>query len=241
MDNQTLEHILESLLFAASPDPLTPAKMQHAFLDDAQPTQLEIESALVRLADSLSSRAIHLHQVAGGYRIQIRPQYAPFVEQLLRKKPPKYSRALLETLALIAYRQPITRAEVEAVRGVAVSTQILKTLQDREWVAVSGYRDLPGKPALWVTTDAFLNDFNLRHCDELPPLPELIDLSKVDAQLALGALPEQLERLSDGAVAADKAQVSKIERADSLAYVANTLEVESVAAESLVLEPVEEL
>ena len=240
MDNQPLENILESLLLAASPHPLTPANMQHAFPDDAQPTHLEIESALARLADSLSSRAAHLHQVAGGYRLQIHPAYTPYVEKLLRKKPPKYSRALLETLALIAYRQPITRAEVEAVRGVAVSTQILNTLQDREWVAVSGHRDLPGKPALWVTTDAFLNDFNLRHCDELPPLPALMDLAKVDAQLALDTLPDQLAHGSDEGETAAEARVSEAKIAESLAQAAELLEMDSVAIEPLVLAPVGE-
>ncbi len=150
------------------------------------PSKQKICSLLAKLMVSCKDRGIELVEVGSGYRFQVKQQYSPWVNQLWEEKPQKYSRALLETLALIAYRQPMTRGEIEDIRGVSVSSQIVRTLLDREWVRVIGHKDVPGKPALYATTKQFLDYFSLKKLDELPPLSELLDMDKIDPELNFG-------------------------------------------------------
>lgn len=156
----------------------------------------QIRTWLYQLGELYQNRGIELVEVASGYRFQAKADYAPWIHQLFSKKPARYSRALLETLALIAYRQPITRGEIEEIRGVAVSTQIMKTLTSRDWIRVIGTKDVPGKPVLLGTTKQFLDDFNLKTLAELPPLQQLTDLDAVASQIELKLVDEEAESSS---------------------------------------------
>ena len=184
-DPEMLKRIVEAALLAAG-HPLSPVQLLALFGEEEQPARDDIARALATLQDECSGRGIELVEVASGFRYQIRTDVPPWVARLWAERPSRYSRALLETLALIAYRQPITRAEIEQIRGVAVSTHIVKTLEEREWVRVVGHRDAPGKPALLGTTRGFLDYFNLKSLDELPSLGEIRDIEDFDPQLALG-------------------------------------------------------
>lgn len=164
---EKLSCILEAALLAAA-QPLSIDKMRNLFTESERPTGQQIHQALQILAENCLNRGIELKEVASGYCFQTKTEYSQWVQRLWEEKPAKYSRAFLETLALIAYRQPVTRAEIEAIRGVAVNTAIIKTLQEREWIKVVGYKDVPGKPGLYATTKQFLDYFNLRSIDELP-------------------------------------------------------------------------
>ncbi|MGD9298580.1 MAG: SMC-Scp complex subunit ScpB, partial [Thiohalocapsa sp.] len=155
--------------------PLTTEQILSLYPEERRPARDEIRTAVDELSADYRERGIELVEVAGGWRIQVRRAVAPWVARLWEEKPPRYSRALLETLALIAYRQPITRGEIEDIRGVAVSTQIVKTLTEREWIRIVGHRDVPGRPALYATTRRFLDYFGLRSLNDLPPLAELRD------------------------------------------------------------------
>ncbi len=186
MQLQNLKNILESLLFAADKS-LDINYLDKLFEhDDDRPSKDEIRQALQSLQDEYQNRGVQLKEVASGYRMQVVENSAPWVARLWEEKPPRYSRALLETLVLIAYRQPITRGEIEEIRGVSVSSQIIKTLQEREWIRVLGHKDVPGKPAMYGTSREFLDYFNLKSLDELPPLSEIKDLDKIHPELALG-------------------------------------------------------
>ena len=167
-----LKAILEGALFAAGA-PLTLEQLQTLFGEDERPERSELAAALAELSGDYEGRGIEIAEVAGGFRVQVRASVAPWVARLWDEKPARYSRALLETLALIAYRQPITRGEIEEIRGVAVTTQIVKTLTEREWIRVVGHRDVPGRPALYATTRRFLDYFGLRSLNDLPPLSEV--------------------------------------------------------------------
>lgn len=171
-----LIHILEAALLAAG-GPLTIEQLRELFPEEERPDRAVLEAALEELGAEYGDRGIELLQVAGGYRIQVRATLAPWVGRLWEERPVRYSRALLETLALIAYRQPITRGEIEEVRGVAVSTHIIRTLLERDWVRVVGKRDVPGRPSLYATTRQFLDYFGLRSLSDLPPLAALQDLN----------------------------------------------------------------
>ncbi|MEN8168129.1 MAG: SMC-Scp complex subunit ScpB [Pseudomonadota bacterium] len=149
------------------------------------PDKQQLREVLGELTEEYAGRGIEIAEVGSGFRIQVRSQYASWVSRLYAERPPKYSRALLETLALIAYRQPITRGEIEDIRGVSVSTNIVKTLTEREWVRVVGHRDVPGKPALYATTKEFLDYFNLKGLGELPSLAEIRDLESINRELEL--------------------------------------------------------
>jgi len=168
----SLKQIIEGALLAAGA-PVTLEQLQALYPEDAQPSRAELNDVLTALAEDYRERAIELIEVAGGYRVQVRRELAPWVVRLWEERPARYSRALLETLALIAYRQPITRGEIEEIRGVAVTTNIIKTLLERDWVRVIGHREAPGRPALYATTRRFLDYFGLRSLNELPPLAEL--------------------------------------------------------------------
>lgn len=178
MDPTQLKLTLEAALFAAN-QPLSIDRMLTLFLDGSQPTREEIRAALEILRSEYAQRGVELHEVGSGFRFQTQQQFAPWVARLWEERPQRYSRALLETLSLIAYRQPITRAEIEDVRGVSVSSQIIKTLEERGWVRVVGHKDLPGRPALLATTREFLDYFNLKSLDQLPPLAEIRNLDDV--------------------------------------------------------------
>jgi segregation and condensation protein B len=183
MDNrEELQRILEALLLA-SDQPLGLDRILALFEEAQRPSKAELKEALEELKAALEGRAVELREVGGGWRIQTRQNYAGWVARLWEEKPPRYSRALLETLALIVYRQPISRAEIEEVRGVSLSQSILKTLMERNWVRVVGYREVPGRPALFGTTKEFLDDFNLGSLEELPALPEIRDLDALAAAL----------------------------------------------------------
>ncbi|MBI3774908.1 MAG: SMC-Scp complex subunit ScpB [Gammaproteobacteria bacterium] len=193
MDPAQLKLILEAALFAAN-QPLSIDRMLTLFIDGGQPAREEIRSALDQLKTDYQQRGVELHEVSSGFRFQTRQQFAPWIARLWEERPQRYSRALLETLSLIAYRQPITRAEIEDVRGVGVSSQIVKTLEERGWVRVVGHKDLPGRPALLATTREFLDYFNLKSLDQLPPLAEirsLDDVLQVRGSAAEGGSDEQ--------------------------------------------------
>ncbi|HKJ75821.1 MAG TPA: SMC-Scp complex subunit ScpB, partial [Gammaproteobacteria bacterium] len=151
MDGQELKRVVEGALFAAD-GPLSLDRLLALFEEHEQPTREAVREALGELGEDYAGRGIELTEVGSGFRFQVRESYATWVSRLWEERPPKYSRALLETLALIAYRQPITRAEIEEIRGVTVSTNIIRTLQEREWIRVVGHRDVPGKPAMYATT-----------------------------------------------------------------------------------------
>ena len=182
-----IKQIIEAALFAAH-HPLALAQIQELFADVEGVGLEQIRQALEELGQDYQERGVELAEVASGYRFQVRREVHPFVQKLWTERQTRYSRALLETLALIAYRQPITRAEIEQIRGVAVSTNTVRTLEEREWIRVVGYRDVPGKPALYGTTRQFLDYFNLKSLDQMPPLSELRDLEELTPELALGDL-----------------------------------------------------
>lgn len=188
MDLQKVKNIVEAALLAAA-KPLSLNELDELFaLPEQQPpppSRDEIRQALDALRTEYDGRGIELKQVGSGFRIQVCQGYEPWIARLWQEKPPRYSRALLETLAIIAYRQPITRGEIEEIRGVSVSANITRTLQEREWVKVVGHRDVPGKPALFGTTREFLDYFNLKSLDELPTLAELKDLDSLYPELDL--------------------------------------------------------
>jgi len=157
----------------AAGEPLSLERLQQLFPEEEMPELQEIREVLENIKSDCQSRGLNLKEVASGYCFQIQPQLQPWISRLWEKKPPRYSRALLETLALIAYRQPITRAEIEDIRSVSISSSIFKTLMEREWIRVAGHKEVPGKPALYATTQQFLDYFNLKNLDELPALPDL--------------------------------------------------------------------
>ncbi len=177
-----LKSILEAALLAAG-EPLSVDRLLALFDAAERPERETLRTALGNLEQDYHDRGIRLVEVAGGYRFQVPVEFAPWVGRLWEERPGRYSRALLETLALIAYRQPITRGEIEEVRGVSVSTSIIRTLLDRNWIKVLGHREAPGRPALYGTTRGFLDHFNLKSLDQLPPLAELKDLDALGMRL----------------------------------------------------------
>ena len=184
METSQIKRIVEAALLAAA-QPLSLAQLSALFGENEAVSHEELARALEELDADCAERGVELKEVASGFRYQVRQDVHPWVARLWTERQTKYSRALLETLALIAYRQPITRGEIEQIRGVAVSTNIVKTLEEREWVRVVGYRDVPGKPALFGTTKNFLDYFNLKSLDELPPMAEIREIEDFDPQLTL--------------------------------------------------------
>ena len=202
-----IRNILEAALFAAG-KPLSLAQMQALFLDHEQPGVALIARLLQQLRAEWTGRGIRLEQVASGFRIATQPSLSPWVSRLWEERPAKYTRALLETLALIAYRQPVTRGDIERVRGVSVSSGTIRTLQEREWIRVVGRRDVPGRPALYGTTKTFLDYFGLDGLQALPPLSELKDWDQLSAELALEAPPPDRQALD---AAAERQQPADVE------------------------------
>jgi segregation and condensation protein B len=179
MLNPSLETILEALLYTAG-KPLTLEAMQTMLSNSQEPLEVsltEIQAALTKLEANCQERANQLVLVASGYQFIVRPELTPWLSGLWPERPQKYTRSLLETLALIAYKQPITRGEIEAVRGVAVNTNVLRTLEERGWIKIIGHKEVPGRPALYATTKTFLDYFGLQRLDELPSLPEIMQLT----------------------------------------------------------------
>jgi segregation and condensation protein B len=184
MSDHYIRNVIEASLLSAG-RPLSLADLGELFEEASRPDKATLLGALEELRVDYAGRSIEVREVASGYRIQVRSEFAPEVARLFPERPQRYSRALLETLALIAYRQPITRAEIEQVRGVAVNPNIVKTLMERNWVRVVGHRDVPGHPELLGTTRDFLDYFSLQSLDDLPPLAELRDMADLNPQLPL--------------------------------------------------------
>ncbi len=188
--------LLEAILLAAA-KPLTIEQLFNLFEEEERPSITVLRETLDELQNTCETRGIELIEVASGYRLQVKQKYLPWVSKLWDEKPQKYSRALLETLALIAYRQPITRGEIEDIRGVAVSTSIFKTLlEDREWIRMVGHKEVPGRPALFATTKGFLDYFGLKNLQELPSLPDIMNLEAVN----VGLLEQSLSSVAESEI-----------------------------------------
>lgn len=217
IDNK-LKNILEAALLAAG-RPLTLDNLQELFLEDERPDKKVMRTALAELQDDYFGRGVEVIEVGGGFRINVNEIYSPWISRLWDERPARYSKALLETLSLIAYRQPITRSEIEDIRGVSVSTNIIKTLLEREWVRVVGQRDVPGRPSLYATTREFLNYFSMKSLADLPTLAEIRDLDSINRELEFddpnmpkkqvdgeGAEPEQVEGVNDSDAAVNETE-----------------------------------
>ena len=199
-DPRDLASLIEAFLLASG-KPQSLERLYELLEEGERPEPHVFKQALEVLGKSCSGRAFELKEVASGYRLQIREDFAPWVGRLWEERPQRYSRALLETLALIAYRQPITRGEIEDVRGVAVNSNIIRTLVEREWIRVVGYREVPGRPAMFATTKGFLDHFNLKSLDELPALAELREMEPeplLDPDDA--PVPAHLQALADASL-----------------------------------------
>jgi len=202
MNEHDLKHLIEATLLAAG-RPVTSDQLLELFDERERPTEEQLRAAIDLLAAEYESRGIELIEVASGWRVQVRARCADVVSRLWQERPSRYSRALLETLALIAYRQPITRSEIEEIRGVSISSTIMRTLQERNWIRVVGHREVPGHPELLGTTREFLDYFGLRSLDQLPTLAELRDVETIGVQL----------ELPGGEVPADALAVEEVEAA----------------------------
>jgi segregation and condensation protein B len=190
MDTTEIKHFIEAALLAAG-RPLSIDQLKGLFDGRSAPEKAEIRRAVATLNDEYSERGIVITEVASGFRMQVKAAMAARLHKLWEERPPRYSRALFETLSLVAYRQPITRGEIEEVRGVSVSSNIMRTLLERDWVRVVGHRDVPGRPAMFGTTKTFLDYFSLKKLEDLPPLAELSDWESLRVQLDLPEVDEQ--------------------------------------------------
>jgi segregation and condensation protein B len=197
MEIEQLKRVIEAAIMAAN-TPQTLVQLNDLFGEDNPPGLDSIHAVIELLQSDYAERGVALVEVASGWRFQVRPDVQPWVSRLWTERQSKYTRALLETLALIAYRQPVTRAEIEHIRGVAVSSNIIKTLEEREWIRVLGHRDVPGKPALFGTTRQFLDYFGLKSLDQLPPLADLRDLSEIEPQLELDSIAPIAQSEAEG-------------------------------------------
>lgn len=230
---EMLPLILEALIFSAG-RPITEQQILQMFDDEDKPSLGELRQALETLEQQYSERSIHLVALASGYQFQSKIDYAPWIRRLWEEKPAKYSRALLETLSLIAYRQPITRGEIEDIRGVSISTSIFKTLlEDREWIRVVGHRDVPGRPALYATTKNFLDYFGLKTLDQLPPLPEILALADVDLGVQIADDSPEKKQMQLPELEANNAQESVEQE-----IVEDIVEQETVEAEDELIDAV---
>ena len=209
MNNEELKQIIEAVLFATD-EPLNMNRLISLFPEDSNPGRDAISQAIAAIQEDYADRSLELKEVGSGYRFQVKQDFAHWSAKLWEERPARYSRATLETLALIAYRQPITRGEIEEVRGVSVSSQIMKSLMEREWIKVVGHRDVPGKPALYATTREFLDYFNLKSLQELPTLAELRDIDAINAELEFTIPAEENQPPSDD-VANDHELSAKLE------------------------------
>ena len=185
MENK-ISQVIEAVLLSAS-RPIDVQEIERVFPEDEKPTREEIRQALQEIEEQCKDRGVELKKVSSGYRLQVRQSLSSYVAKLWEERPQRFSKATLETLALIAYRQPITRGEIEEIRGVTIGTQLMRGLMERGWVKIVGQRDVPGRPSLYSTTKEFLDYFGLQHLRELPELPELPDLQSLDMELPLEA------------------------------------------------------
>lgn len=234
-----LTRIIEALLFSVD-RPMSVDRMLEIFDENERPEKQQILEVLEILKNDYLDRSIELKEVASGFQFQTRQELAPWVAKLFEEKAPRYSRALLETLILIAYRQPITRGEIEDIRGVAVNSNIIKTLQEREWIRSVGFRDVPGKPELLATTKEFLDYFGLKSLSDLPPLSELQDLDKMAEKLEQNLVEENNEQVSEEASVEENstdASESLEQGSESNQEEQNQYEVEETEAEESSEEP----
>lgn len=214
MEPTQLRNIIEGALLAAG-QPLNLNRLKALFEEDEMPESDDLKVALEAIAADCETRGFELKEVGSGWRFQVRADVAPWINRLWEEKPQKYSRALLETLALVAYRQPITRGDIEEIRGVAVSSHIIRTLSEREWIKVVGHRDVPGRPSLYATTRQFLDYFNLKSLEELPSLGEIRDLDDFNTALDLDVGSDNDESdNNDSDEAADHAVSAPVTEAD---------------------------
>jgi segregation and condensation protein B len=225
MDSTEIKHFVEAALLAAG-RPLSIDQLKGLFDGRMAPEKAEIRKAIAALNDEYADRGIVISEVASGFRMQIKTGMADRLHKLWEERPPRYSRALFETLALIAYRQPITRGEIEEVRGVSVSSNIVRTLLERDWVRVVGHRDVPGRPAMFGTTKTFLDYFGLKKLEDLPPLADLSDWESLRVQLNL---PEVEDQTASGANAAAEAAARDLPKL----YAEGETDADAVPAESL--------
>jgi len=201
MSDHPMSNVVEAVLLAAG-RPVTVEQIQELFEEHERPPAEDVLAALEGLAQRYEGTGIELREVASGWRVQVRPQYSDIVSRLWQERPSRYSRALLETLALIAYRQPITRGEIEDIRGVTIASTIMRTLHERNWIRVVGHREVPGRPELLGTSREFLDYFGLKTLDDLPTLAELQDLEDINVQLELPGAPAVVEPVALPAPAA---------------------------------------
>jgi segregation and condensation protein B len=222
MDSSELKNIVEAAMLAAG-GPLTLDQLRALFGDNNAPDKHDIRTVIKELQADYEGRGIELREVASGFRIQVREGMSKWLGKLWEERPPRYSRALMETLAIVAYRQPVTRGDIEEIRGVSVTTNIIRTLLERDWIKVVGHRDVPGKPAIFGTTRDFLDYFSLKKLEDLPPLAELASLEPVEIQLQLGTADQVAESSGEEGqadvetTAADDTQLSDdVETSDSI-------------------------
>ena len=248
-DLALVKRIFEGALMAAE-RPLQRRDLTELFDDLETPADALIDQALVELDSDCEARGYELKRVASGYRYQVKQDLSRWVNKLWQERAPRYSRALLETMSLVAYRQPITRGEIEQIRGVAVSTQIIKTLLEREWIKSVGYRDAPGRPAIYATTRQFLDYFNLKSLDQLPPLAEIRDLNTISRELNIELPVEEIKPANDESNEADIVDLPVtpvVENADETVVdaeavdndAADDLEVQASDSESIELDAVD--
>ena len=195
MENKLIQ-IIEAALLSAS-RPLTVEEIQRLFPKDQTPDKEDIKETLDEIEELCTNRGVELKRVSSGYRMQVKQSLSEYIAKLWEEKPQKYTKATLETLALIAYRQPITRGEIEEIRGVSVGTQLIRGILERGWIKIVGQRDVPGRPSLYATTKEFLDYFGLQHLRELPDLPDLPDVNSLDMELPLEEEKEQTESQSE--------------------------------------------
>ena len=195
MENKLIQ-IIEAALLSAS-RPLTIKEIQSLFPKDKTPGKEDIKETLNEIEELCTNRGVELKRVSSGYRMQVKQSLSEYIAKLWEEKPQKYTKATLETLALIAYRQPITRGEIEEIRGVSVGTQLIRGILERGWIKIVGQRDVPGRPSLYATTKEFLDYFDLQHLRELPDLPDLPDVASLDMELPLEEEKEQTESQSE--------------------------------------------
>ena len=195
MENKLIQ-IIEAALLSAS-RPLSIQEIQGLFPADQTPSKEDIKETLNEIEDLCANRGVELKRVSSGYRLQVKQSLSTYIAKLWEEKPQRYSKATLETLALIAYRQPITRGEIEQIRGVSVGTQLIRGILERGWIKIVGQRDVPGRPSLYATTKEFLDYFGLQHLRELPGLPDLPDVDSLDMELPLEEEQKEVESQSD--------------------------------------------
>ena len=195
MENKLIQ-IIEAALLSAS-RPLNIEEIQRLFPKEQTPGKEDIKKTLDEIDELCTNRGVELKRVSSGYRMQVKQSLSEYIAKLWEEKPQKYTKATLETLALIAYRQPITRGEIEEIRGVSVGTQLIRGILERGWIKIVGQRDVPGRPSLYATTKEFLDYFGLQHLRELPDLPDLPDVNSLDMELPLEEEKEQTESQSE--------------------------------------------